>query len=98
MVFFNPVLSDGRAPQLRTEITRMTIQECNTVSMSDSSVADEISVYGDRKGPNDSRYCAEGGVYYTDNFIEHDGGGGGVGWPWGAVKLQPKTNTSLNVR
>ncbi|KAL8854460.1 MAG: hypothetical protein Q9221_000731 [Calogaya cf. arnoldii] len=49
----------------------------------------------DTTGPPDSKYCANGGVYYTYNFIERSNEGGGVGWLWGADKLQPKANISL---
>ncbi|KAL8911471.1 MAG: hypothetical protein Q9172_007668 [Xanthocarpia lactea] len=49
----------------------------------------------DNTGPPDSKYCADGGVYYTYNFIERPNGGGGVGWPWGADKLRPKAQIEL---
>ena len=39
-------------------------------------------------GPTDSRYCADGGVYYTYNFDEEGIGGGGVNYPWGAESLK----------
>lgn len=51
----------------------------------------------DKKGPPDSKYCGDGGVYYTYNFIEQEGGGGGVGWPWGADQLNLKAGVKLNV-
>ncbi|KAL8783491.1 MAG: hypothetical protein Q9213_004587 [Squamulea squamosa] len=50
-----------------------------------------------RTGPSDSKYCADGGVYYTYNFVEHNDEDGEVGWPWGAAQLYPKTNISLDV-
>ncbi|KAL8692044.1 MAG: hypothetical protein Q9218_002853 [Villophora microphyllina] len=65
----------------------------------------------DNTGPPDSKYCADGGVYYTYNFVPKagpqgaggyqlgvsNGEGGGVDWPWGADQLQPKANISLKV-
>ncbi len=51
----------------------------------------------DTTGPPDSKYCADGGVYYTYNFVERPNGGGGVGWPWGADKLQPQAGIELKV-
>ena len=38
----------------------------------------------DSTGPQSLKYCADGGVYYTYNFIEHGDRGGGVNFPWGA--------------
>ncbi|KAI9699734.1 MAG: hypothetical protein M1836_002768 [Candelina mexicana] len=49
----------------------------------------------DKTGPQDSIYCADGGVYYTYNFIEVKGEGGGVGWPWGADKLEKTVNITM---
>ncbi|KAI4271394.1 MAG: hypothetical protein LQ337_006033, partial [Flavoplaca oasis] len=46
-------------------------------------------------GPPDSKYCADGGVYYTYNFREQKSGKGGVGWPWGADQLKPKAGIDL---
>lgn len=37
------------------------------------------------------------GVYYTYNFIETGDEAGGVGWPWGADKLDD-VNLQLKVR
>ena len=51
----------------------------------------------DKTGPFDSKYCGDGGVYYTYNFIEQQGGGGGVGWPWGADQLAPRAGVNLTV-
>ena len=51
----------------------------------------------DTTGPQPFKYCADGGVYYTYNFLEEGVGGGGVGYPWGAQKLQEKFNISMNV-
>ena len=44
----------------------------------------------DTSGPQTFKYCADGGVYYTYNFIEHGSGGGGVGYPWGADQINAK--------
>ncbi len=41
----------------------------------------------DNSGPPDSKYCADGGVYYTYNFIETGHLAGYLGYPWGATKL-----------
>ncbi|KAL8752049.1 MAG: hypothetical protein Q9184_005863 [Pyrenodesmia sp. 2 TL-2023] len=57
--------------------------------------ADGLDSYTNTMGPPDSKYCADGGVYYTYNFIERSNGRGGVGWLWGADKLQPKAGISL---
>ena len=42
----------------------------------------------DLSGPQDSKYCADGGVYYTYNFIETGNLIGHVGYPWGADRLE----------
>ncbi|KAL6716082.1 hypothetical protein ACLMJK_005648 [Lecanora helva] len=44
----------------------------------------------DTTGPQTFKYCADGGVYYTYNFIEHGDEGGGVGYPWGADQINDK--------
>ena len=41
----------------------------------------------DTSGPQDSKYCDDGGVYYTYNFIETGDEEGHVGYPWGGEKL-----------
>ena len=41
----------------------------------------------DTSGPPDSKYCADGGVYYTYNFIEGGGEAGGLHYPWGGKDL-----------
>ncbi|KAL8964018.1 MAG: hypothetical protein Q9183_004770, partial [Haloplaca sp. 2 TL-2023] len=46
-------------------------------------------------GPPDSKYCADGGVYYTYNFWEQKNEGGGVGWPYGADKLNSSAGVDL---
>ena len=48
------------------------------------------------QGPSDSKYCADGGVYYTYNFIEGTSETGYVGYPWGAQKLR-ELNSDLNL-
>ena len=42
----------------------------------------------DTSGPPDSKYCADGGVYYTYNYIELGDELGTVHYPWGADKLE----------
>ena len=51
----------------------------------------------DKSGPQSSKYCADDGVYYTYNFIEHGAGGGNVGMPWGADQLA-RANNNFTVR
>ena len=41
----------------------------------------------DRSGPQDSKYCADEGVYYTYNFEEAQSYAGYVAYPWGGEKL-----------
>ena len=42
----------------------------------------------DLSGPQDLKYCADGGIYYTYNYIEERGSyQGHVGYPWGAENL-----------
>lgn len=54
--------------------------------------------YSDVKGPNKTKYCADGGVYYAYNFIEDGlGGGGNVGYPWGGEQLESRAHIPLNV-
>ena len=48
---------------------------------------DTLKCQLDMTGPQDSKYCADGGVYYTYNFIERGDHKGTVGYPWGAQKL-----------
>lgn len=54
-------------------------------------------MHTDLNGPQDSKYCDDGGVYYAYNFIEWPGEGGGVGPPWGADQLMPQANVQLDV-
>ena len=42
----------------------------------------------DISGPPDLKYCGDGGVYYTYNYIEDGSHEGHLGWPWGANKLE----------
>ena len=48
----------------------------------------------DRSGPSISKYCHDGGVYYTYDFIEDGPGMGHVGLPWGADQLSRADNQS----
>ena len=50
----------------------------------------------DRFGPQDSKYCADSGVYYAYNFIEDGDLFGHLGYPWGGDKLS-NLNLSLSV-
>ena len=50
----------------------------------------------DNSGPPDSKYCADGGVYYTYNFIETGHLSGNLGYPWGATKLS-EFNITISV-
>ena len=50
----------------------------------------------DKSGPPDSKYCADGGVYYTYNFIETGHLSGNLGYPWGATKLS-EFNITISV-
>ena len=56
----------------------------------------------DRSGPQDLKYCDNGGVYYAYNFIEKGNHLGYLGYPWGADKLlakleiDPKVSTTLS--
>ncbi|KAI9703553.1 MAG: hypothetical protein M1836_007323 [Candelina mexicana] len=49
----------------------------------------------DPTGPNITKYCADGGVYYTYNFIEEPAGRGNVGYPWGGEKLENQKHIPL---
>ncbi|KAL8690732.1 MAG: hypothetical protein Q9218_003889, partial [Villophora microphyllina] len=41
----------------------------------------------DTSGPQGLKYCADGGVYYTYNFVEKGDLVGHRDWPWGADKM-----------
>ncbi|KAI4182725.1 MAG: hypothetical protein LQ346_006508 [Caloplaca aetnensis] len=45
----------------------------------------------DTTGPEETKYCADGGVYYAYNFIQDGAGGGDVGarWNWDYTKTPP---------
>lgn len=45
-------------------------------------------------GPQDLKYCADGGVYYAYNFIEDGDYKGHLGYPWGADQMD--LNTHIN--
>ena len=51
-------------------------------------VAFNASCVADDSGPLDSKYCADGGVYYAYNFIETGSYIGYVGYPWGGNLLR----------
>ena len=50
----------------------------------------------DVSGPQDSKYCDDGGVYYAYNFIEDGGHKGHVDYPWGGDKLY-KIDPAMNM-
>ncbi|KAI4289156.1 MAG: hypothetical protein L6R35_001578 [Caloplaca aegaea] len=59
---------------------------------------DNTKCLQDVKGPNKTKYCADGGVYYAYNFIEDGlGGGGNVGYPWGGEQLESRAHIPLNL-
>lgn len=64
------------------------------VLFTDLQDPDTTKCQADTTGPGDSKYCADGGVDYTYNFVEHDEEGGGVSYPWGAQNL-PTLNIPL---
>lgn len=49
------------------------------------------------KGPNSTKYCADGGVYYTYNYIEDAGHEGHVGYPWGGDQLWDDFKINITV-
>ena len=51
----------------------------------------------DFSGPPTMKYCADGGVYYTYNFIEDGDEDGHLSYPWGADKLQAEVNIDPQV-
>ena len=51
----------------------------------------------DPSGPQDSKYCADRGIYYTYNYIESGDKRRYVGYPWGG-NLLPKLDINLTVR
>ena len=48
-------------------------------------------------GPQASKYCADGGVYYAYNYIEDGDLVGHVDYPWGANLLQSNLNINFSV-
>ena len=62
-----------------------------------NDVESNISCVADLSGPQDSKYCADQGAYYTYNFIETTAYLGYVGYPWGGQKL-PELGLDLKVR
>ena len=51
----------------------------------------------DLSGPQDLKYCADGGVYYVYNFIEKGDHQGYLGYPWGADKMLSNINLDPSV-
>ena len=49
-------------------------------------------------GPQDSKYCADNGVYYAYNFVEDGDLMGHVDYPWGGNLLLNQTGIDLKVR
>lgn len=52
----------------------------------------------DTSGPPDLKYCGDGGVYYSYNFIEGGDGIGYLGYPWGAEKMRDELKIEPQVR
>ena len=44
----------------------------------------------DLTGPQDMKYCGDGGVYYAYNFVENGHSMGHLSYPWGANKMMDK--------
>ena len=44
----------------------------------------------DLTGPQDMKYCGDGGVYYAYNFVEDGNHKGHLAYPWGADKMKRK--------
>ena len=63
------------------------------VDLNDS--ANGTKCLADASGPNSSKYCDNGGVYYTYNFLESNYAGE-VGYPWGAQSL-PESDIQFSV-
>ena len=84
--------------QLRVEILSRAVNELWTIFSSNKrwvlfvNLQDDPGTMkkceADVTGPQDLKYCADGGVYYTYNFIETGNHEGKVGYPWGAEKLK----------
>ncbi|KAL9614297.1 MAG: hypothetical protein Q9167_001180 [Letrouitia subvulpina] len=58
---------------------------------------DNRSCVADKSGPQDLKYCANGGVYYAYNFVETGDERGQLRFPWGAQNL-PSLNIGMSVR
>ena len=52
---------------------------------------------GDHSGPQDSKYCDDGGVYYAYNFVEDGEQRGHLDYPWGGQLLMSKYEINLTV-
>ncbi|KAL8881227.1 MAG: hypothetical protein Q9198_001527 [Flavoplaca austrocitrina] len=91
------MLFEGKSIPPASPNSKITDSFDITDMMKDGAWLMILLLYADPNGPPDSRYCANGGVYYTYNFLECPNGGGSVGWPWGADKLQEQTGIELRV-
>ena len=94
--------------QLRIEILSRSINALWKTAPSNKSFVLFVDLQDDpattpacnasKAGPQALKYCADGGVYYTYNFIESGEGLGHLGWPWGADKLQEHLKINPAVR
>ena len=92
---------------LRTEILSRSIDQLWKKPTSNKIWVLFVDLFDDRvtrikclehkKGPETSKYCADGGVYYTYNYIEDGEGRGFVGYPWGANLLMEKFEIDFKV-
>ena len=57
--------------------------------------ATQAKCIADNTGPQDLKYCGDGGVYYSYNYVETGDHEGRTDYPWGAEKLQ---NLGIDMR
>ena len=57
-----------------------------------------VNCDNDFTGPQDMKYCGDGGVYYAYNFIEKGDHMGYLWYPWGAEKMKSKIKIDPKVR
>lgn len=57
--------------------------------------ANQAKCIADNTGPQDLKYCGDGGVYYSYNYVETGDHDGHTDYPWGAEKLQ---NLGIDMR
>ena len=85
------------ANQIRIEIISRAVNELWKIGTSnkrwvlfvDLQDDDQTSkCLADQTGPQNLKYCADGGVYYAYNYVEQGDHKGKVDYPWGAEKLQ----------